>query len=157
MSKTDFYICVCIFSFEAVGATDIVDKNCICLCFCVCLMQLGTTDIVHGTFLARLSSLCSVPHRISTHQHMLMIIRIFMVIMVMMTVMMLMMTMRASSVYSVLCQIFTQLVVIFWPQTQHKCRKTGPAKDRELNIETASSSSLRSRKEHNMDKITIAG
>ena len=29
MSKTDFYICVCIFSFEAVGATDIVDKNCI--------------------------------------------------------------------------------------------------------------------------------
>lgn len=144
MSKTDFYICVCIFSFEAVGATDIVDKNCICLCFCVCLMQLGTTDIVHGTFLARLSSLCSVPHRISTHQHMLMM-------------MMLMMTMRASSVYSVLCQIFTQLVVIFWPQTQHKCRKTGPAKDRELNIETASSSSLRSRKEHNMDKITIAG
>ena len=43
MSKTDFYICVCIFSFEAVGATDIVDKK-LYLSLFLCLFDAARHD-----------------------------------------------------------------------------------------------------------------
>ena len=43
MSKTDVYICVCIFSFEAVGATDIVDKK-LYLSLFLCLFDAARHD-----------------------------------------------------------------------------------------------------------------